>query len=336
MAVIGSNYLNLPDLMKQTVGDSVVTDIAEMMSETAHLLKDAHVMECNDGTSHLSVIRHGLPKGVFRKIYGFVPTEKSTTEQVKDVTGMLEAYSVVDVDLVEKSKNKAQFRLNESKAFVEGMAITAQQTILYGSLSDNNAAFDGLAVRYGHLSDDVKNIGYNVIDAGGTGNDLTSIWFITWGEQDTALLYPQGSKGGLDHKDDGILTETNDKGAKRKVYQDHFKHDLGITVKDWRTTCRIANISKSKLKDGTLDILDLMRNAYYKIQPYIKRQGQKTFIYTNVTIAEALDKAATDKANVMLNIKEYGGEDIVFYKGIPVRVINQILDTEEQVKNKTE
>jgi len=331
MSVIGNNYLNLPDLMKQTVGDSIVTDIAEIMSQTATLLQDAHVKEANDGTKHLSVIRHGLPVGTFRKIYGFVPTEKSETEQVVDTTGMLEAYSVVDVDLVDKAKNPAQFRLNESKAFVEGMAQTAQTSIIYGSLSKNSGAFDGLAVRYAHTSSNKKNIGYNVVDAGGTGNDLTSIWFITWGENDTALIYPKGSQGGLKHSDDGIQTETDDNGAKRKVYQDHFKHDLGLTIKDWRTTCRIANISKQDLEDGNVDLLALMRQAYYKVQPYIRKQGQKTFVYANVAIAEALDKAATDKANVMLNIKEYGGEDVVHYKGLPVRIIDQILDTEEQV-----
>lgn len=332
MSVIGNNYLNLSDLMKQTVGDSVVTDIAEIMSQTADLLKDAHVKEANDGTKNISVIRHGLPEGTFRKIYGFVPTEKSETEQVVDTTGMLEAYSVVDVDLVDKAKNSAQFRLNESKAFVEGMAITAQKSIIYGSVAENNGAFDGLAVRYGHLSDDDKNIGYNVVDAGGTGNDLTSIWFITWGENDAALLYPKGSQGGLKHTDDGIMTETDSKGGKRKVYQDHFKHDLGLTVKDWRTTCRIANISKKDLEEGKVEVLNLLRKGYYKVQPHIRKQGQKTFIYANVAIAEMLDKAATDKANVMLSIKEYGGQEAVpFYKGIPVRIINQLLDTEEQV-----
>ena len=63
----------------------------------------------------------------------------------------------------------------------------------------------------------------------------------------------------------------------------------------------------------------------------IKKAGQKTFIYCNTTVAEVLDAAAADKANVQLNIKEYCGEDIAHYKGIPIRVIDQILDTEGKV-----
>ena len=44
-----------------------------------------------------------------------------------------------------------------------------------------------------------------------------------------------------------------------------------------------------------------------------------------------LDAAAADKANVNLNIKEYCGADIAHYKNIPIREIDQILETEERV-----
>lgn len=334
MSVLATSYLTLVDLLKQTAKDTVVSDIAEIMSENCDIIHDAHVMECNDGSSHKTVVRHGLPKGTFRKLYGFVPTEKSELEQVVDKTGMLEAYSVVDVDLVDKAANPKQFRLNESKAFIEGMTQTAAQTLIYGSIADNDATFDGLAVRYDHLSDDKKNIGYNVVDAGGSGADNTSVWFITWGEQAVSIIYPKGSKGGLDHKDDGILTENNDKGAKRKVYQDHFKQDLGLSVKDWRSTCRIANISLADLKAGKISLLDLFSEANIRILKHRKKAGLKTFIYCNDTLMSYFDKEVQKKDNVYFTVKEYGGEDIVHYRGIPIKCIDQILDTEEQVKAK--
>lgn len=331
MTTLATNHLTILDLMKQTVGDSIETDIAEIMSESSDLLKTLHVKECNDGTHNKSVVRHGLPKGTFRKIYGFVPTEKSTTEQVEDVTGELEAYSTVDIDLIDHSKNPAQARLNETRAFIEGMAQTAQETIIYGSKKENEAAFDGLAVRYSTKSNDKKNIGFNIVDGGGSGSDNTSIWFITTSENDVALIYPNGSKAGIQHFNDGVLTEMDSKGGKRKVYQDHFKHSLGLTIKDWRSTCRIANIDVSDLIAGNVDLLDLMRKAYFKINKYIKKSGQKTFIFCNSTVAEALDKAAADKANIQLNIKEYCGDNITHYKNIPILTIESILETEDKV-----
>ncbi len=331
MSILGKNYLTLVDLLKRTVKDSVETDIAEIMSEDDVVIKDAHVKQCNDGTNNISVIRSGLPEAVFRKLYGFVPSSKSETEQVVDTTGMLETYSVVDVDLVDKSENPAAFRLSESKSFIEGMTQKAVQTVFYGSKKDNNAEFDGLSVRYSTISKKPHSIGNNMVDGGSETNENTSVWIVTWSDNDTFLLYPKGSTGGIQHKNDGIQTETNDTGAKRKVYQDHFKWDLGIGVKDWRSTARICNISVKDLLDGKLDTIGLLRKAYYKVKKYIRKSGQKTFIYCNSTFLEQLDAAASNKANVQLTIKNFDGEDILCYRNIPIRCTDVILDTEEKV-----
>ena len=260
MATLGASYLTLADRLKRTENGKIAAEIIEMMSETNELLQDANALQCNDGTNHITTIRTGLPSAVFRNLYGFVPTSKSTTEQVKDVTGMLETYSIVDVDLVDKSENPKAFRLSESSAFIEAMNQKLQETIFYGSIKENAAAFDGLAARYSKKSTDAKKIGSNIIDAGGKSTDNTSVWFVTWGDLHTSLLYPQGSQAGVQHKDDGILTETSSTGGKRKVYQDHFKMDVGLSVRDWRSTCRIANISIANLaSESAADLEELLK-----------------------------------------------------------------------------
>ena len=75
----------------------------------------------------------------------------------------------------------------------------------------------------------------------------------------------------------------------------------------------------------------ILRKGYFKIKKHIKKSGQKTFLYCNSTIAEAIDAAAADKKNVNLTIKEYCGADIAHYKNIPIREVDQILETEERV-----
>ena len=111
MTTIATNYMTMVDIMKQTVGESIESDIAEIMSESSDILTDMHMKECNQGTFNKSVVRHGLPKTTFRKLYGYVPTSKSTVEQVVDVTGNLESYSTPDVDLIDHAKNPAQARM---------------------------------------------------------------------------------------------------------------------------------------------------------------------------------------------------------------------------------
>ena len=323
MSTLGANYLTLADRMKRTENGKIAAEIIEMMSETNEVLQDANALQCNDGSNHITTIRTGLPSAVFRKLYGFVPSSKSTTEQVKDVTGMLETYSIVDVDLVDKSENPKKFRLSESSAFIEAMNQKLQETIFYGSIKENAAAFDGLTARYSKKSTDSKKIGYNIIDAGGTGNDNTSIWFVTWGDLHTSLLYPQGSQAGIQHKDDGILTETSSTGGKRKVYQDHFKMDVGLSVRDWRSTCRIANIDVSNLStENAADLEDLLNQAYYKIRRFAKTG--KTYIYCNSTILMHFEAQIKSKTNVNFTIKEYLNDNILHYKNIPIRECEQI------------
>ena len=330
MATIGANYLTLADRFKRTENGKTAAEIIEMMTETNELLQDANALQCNDGTNHITTIRTGLPSAVFRNLYGFVPSSKSTTEQVKDVTGMLETYSIVDVDLVDKAENPKLFRLSESSAFIEAMNQKLQETIFYGSIKDNAAAFDGLTARYSKKSNDSKKIGSNIIDAGGNSTDNTSIWFVTWGDLHTSLLYPQGSQAGIQHKDDGVQTETSTTGGKRKVYQDHFKMDVGLSVRDWRSTCRIANISISNLAgQSPVDLEKLMNQAYYKIRRFAKTG--KTCIYCNSTILMYFEAQLRAKTNVNFTIKEYLNENIMHYKNIPVRECELLTCTESVV-----
>lgn len=330
MTTLGSTYLTLADRFKRTENGKTAAEIIEMMTDTNEMLKDANALMCNDGTSHITTIRTGLPSAVFRNLYGYVPASKSTTEQVKDVTGMLETYSIVDADLVDKAENPKAFRLSESSAFIEAMNQKLQETILYGSIKENAAAFDGLAVRYSKKSNDEKKIGYNIIDAGGSGNDNTSVWFITWGDLHASLLYPQGSTAGIQHKDDGVLTETSASGGKRKVYQDHYKMDAGLSLRDWRSTCRIANISVSDLAGASAaDIEALLNKAYYKIRRFAKTG--RTCIYCNTTVLMYFEAQLRQKTNVNFTYKEYLNEDVLHYKNIPIRECEQITCTEAAV-----
>ena len=331
MAVLGTNYLTLADKLKRTENGKIAAEIIEMMSETNELIQDANALQCNDGTNHITTIRSGLPTAVFRRLYGFVPSSKSTTEQVKDVTGMLETYSVVDVDLVDKAENPKLFRLSESAAFIEAMNQKLQETIFYGSIKENAAAFDGLSIRYSKKSALKNNIGYNIVDGGGTAAKNTSIWFITWGDLHTSLLYPQNTQAGIQHKDDGILTETGENGGKRKVYQDHFKMDVGLSVRDWRSTCRIANIDVSALSgDNAADIDSLLTEAYYKINRYAKTG--KTIIYANNTVLMHFEKQLKDKNNINFSVKEYLNENILHYKNIPIKEVDVLSNTEAKVE----
>ena len=131
--------------------------------------------------------------------YGVQPS-KSTTVQVTDSVGMLETYAEVDKSLADLNGNTAEFRLSEDRAFIEAMNQQMAQTLFYGDSSVNPQQFMGLSSRYSSLS---AGNAQNIIDAGGTGTDNTSIWLVVWGENTVHGIFPKGQKAGIQMEDKG-------------------------------------------------------------------------------------------------------------------------------------
>ncbi len=330
MSLVGNTYLTLKDKFAQKEDGKIATAIVDMLATSNALIEDAVVRECNEGSTHKTTVRNGLPEVEFRKFYQGVNCSKGEYTQITDSTGMLEVYSQVDKSLADLEGDTQQFRMNEAQAFLESMNNTVQENIFYGSKATNPAGFDGLSVRYNKISTDPKSIGYRVLDAGGTGSDNTSIWFITWGDLHTHLLYPKGSQMGLNHTDKGAQTATDNNGNMYEVYRDHFKWDIGLTVRDFRSTARIANIDVTKLDtEDAADLLKLMVSAYHRIKRFAKTGN--TVIYCNETIETYLHFQAMNKANVKLSVDEAMGRPVVNFLGIPIKCVDQIRNNEKKV-----
>jgi hypothetical protein len=329
MATVGNLYPTLSDLKKQEWGDDIAT-IIDMLVQFNSMYEDAPILECNMGTSHLTTVRTGLPTPTWRKLYkGVLPT-KGTTAQVKDATGMLEDWSEVDAKLVDIAKNPAKFRLNEAKAHIAGMANTLGSTVYYGDTDVNPERFTGLHPRFNSKS--AAN-GKQIIDAGGTGSDNTSIWFVTWGEDSVHLLYPEGTKAGLQRDDKGKTTKELPDGSLYDVFREKFSQDIGMSVRDWRGVARVANIDVSDLRADAstgAKLIDLMIDGYYALQNPNQPNG-KTVIYAPKTVQTFLHKQAMNKTNVNLTLDQAQGKPQVSFLGLPIRRDDNILETESQI-----
>src|SRR5690606_16436818 len=85
--------------------------------------------------------------------------------------------------------------------------------IFYHDTATTPEAFKGLGARYNVIGG--GGAGNQVIDAGGrTADDdeLTSIWFVTWSEFATHLIYPQNTQAGISREDKGEQRELDEEG----------------------------------------------------------------------------------------------------------------------------
>lgn len=332
MGAIGNTYLSLADYYSRLDGQKQVAEVVGMLTEINPILMDAIAQECNDGTSHLSTIRTGLPTATWRKLYQGVQPTKSTTASVKDTTGWLEAYSEVDAKLIQLAGgNGAALRLDEAEAFIEGMSNQMATALFYSDESATPEQFMGLGPRFDSLS--AAN-GNQIIDGGGTGADNTSIWFIVWSTKTASLLYPKGTAAGVQRKDLGETTKEKSDGSLYQVFREHFQWDIGLNVKDWRYVSRVANIDVSEMRasgqSNSIDIENYMIDAYYKLRQRRVRNGTAA-IYCNTDVKTALHKRARDKSNVNLTVDNFDGVEVVKFLGIPIRECDAIINTESQI-----
>ena len=140
------------DVAKRLDPGGKIDTIVELLSETNPILEDAVVVEANQATSHRTTVRTGLPAATWRLLNYGVQPDKSTTKQVTDAIGMLEAYAEVDKSLADLNGNTSAWRLSEDRAFLESMNEEMADTTFYGSQDTDTEKFSGLAPRYNTIS----------------------------------------------------------------------------------------------------------------------------------------------------------------------------------------
>lgn len=330
MGILTSTMPTLIDKFSREDSNKKIMKIVELMAKRNDILMDAEYQECNDGSKHKTTMRSGIPEPTWRMFNQGIQPSKSQTVPVLDTTGMMEDYGLVDKALADLSGNADAFRTSENMAKLQGFNNKAARYMIYGNTQAEPQAFLGLAPRY---NDKSAESGANIVDAGGTGSTNTSIWFVTWGEMTTHLLYPKGSVAGFQHKFLGQQTARAENGGDFEAYRDHFKWDIGMSVRDWRANARIANIDVTQLtRDGAsgANIIDLMIDALYRIDNPEQGEG-RTIIYANRTIQSWLHKQAMNSKNVNLTLGEYGGKKIPEFLGIPIKRNDAILNTEARV-----
>lgn len=343
MAVLNANNLTLFDWVTRQKPTGGIDTVAEVLSQTNEILEDMVLLPCNKKTVHEATIRTGLPSVYFRQINAGVPNSKSTTAQITESVGMMEARSKVDKKLVDlagggSSDAGMNLRASESVAFIEAMNQRAATTLFYGNAGVSKEEFTGLSTRFSSLS---AGNAANILDAGGTGSNNTSIWLVGWSDQSAFGLFPEGSMAGINHRDLGEAIALDASGNEYQALTSLFQWDLGLMVRDWRYVARTCNINVTDLRgtsgtQATTAATNLLRNMV-KMQTRMPTMAGKRFAYyANRTVWEGLALLAGEKTSAVLKVEEGFSQfghpmQRMSYMGIPIRKVDALLNTEARV-----
>lgn len=332
MSVLATTHPTLLDITKRLDPEGKIDTIAEILNQTNEILDDMVWLEGNLPTGHRTTIRTGLPTPTWRKLYGGVQPTKSTTVQVTDACGMLEAYAEVDKALADLNGNSAAFRLSEDRAHIEGMNQEFSSTLFYGNEASEPEAFTGFGPRFN--SQAAAN-GENIITSAADPDnaDNTSIWLVVWGPNTVHGIYPKGSTAGLQMEDKGQVTieSIDGQGGRMEAYRTHYRWDCGLSVRDWRYVVRINIDQEDLVKNAASgpDLVDLMTQAV-ELVPSLS-MGRPAF-YVNRTVRSFLRRQIANKvAASTLTIEQVAGKHVTMFDGIPVRRCDSITNTESGI-----
>lgn len=332
MATLGTGNLTMLDWAKRLDPDGKVPTIVELLKQSNEILDDMTFVEGNLPTGHRTTVRTGLPAVAWRLLNQGVTPSKSTTAQIDEQAGMLEAWSEVDKDLMLLNGNSAAFRLSEARAFIEAMNQEMSQTLFYGNGGLAPEEFTGLSVRYSTTTGSPANAA-NIIKFGGSGSDNTSIWLIAWGDETVTGIFPKGSKAGLQHDDYGEVTvemTAGLPGSRMRALQERWQWKAGIALKDWRYVVRIANVDLSDVAASTTATLIEAMETAVELLP--NGLGKPVF-YMNRTLRRGLRRQVRMGVGSGggITFENITGRRIAMFGDIPIRITDALLNTEALV-----
>jgi hypothetical protein len=230
-------------------------------------------------------------------------------------------------------------------AFLEGMSQTVAETFMYGNSVSNPSAFMGLASFYNTINPATAKNATNVINAGGTGASNTSIWLCCWSPRTLYGVYPERSKAGLTMEDKGQTVPAYDSlGNRFEAYTVWFRQRVGLCPQDWRYTVRIAIIDTTAAGlagPNAPDLFALMAEAVILPPALGKLSGinrtdaprdpgssVRPVWYCNRTSRHWMDIQSMRNRNVLQSINDYAGNPTTGWRGVPIKIVDQILVTE--------
>lgn len=339
--------LTLAEVYKRLNGSGGVDKIVECLAQQNAIIEDIPWKMANMTDGHLTTLRTSLPTTYRRRINEGIKASKSSVAQTKESMSMFAVLSKVDAKLVQLagSGSGASMLWGETKAYLEAMGQTGARALIYSTPADDPADFKGLQARYNTL--DTKNpVSEQVIDCGGTGNNLTSIYIVDWGE-DVFGIFPKGTNFGIQVKDLGAGLASDENGNEFMAYRTMYEWDLGLAVANYRKVVRLCNINVNDLKNnkgiGKANVRDDAdsTNLILKLQEGLDRLQSgvsgNTCIYMNNGVYSALNVLAQRSNQNIISIVD--GENSFgtrtqwkTFSGAKLRRLDQLTTTEAQLK----
>ena len=252
--ISGANYPTSLDIAKlHGTDENELPFIAALSQDNANLTVTPFI-KGNQPFGHLTAMETYSPvPSLVQGNQGYLPQFNKFAQNYDTYCTIVDGFEVEEKE-AKKYGNPAMFRVQQVLGRIRAMGRYLAQLMFYGSLATNPLEFNGLLVRYNHLSTGVAATALNVINAGGTtASGQTSIWFCGMSPYGLTGIHPDRPDigegfAGFYHRDDGLVKiynapdTTGGSNGRMYVWSDYFEFQGGIGLPDWRCVQRICNL----------------------------------------------------------------------------------------------
>jgi hypothetical protein len=331
--------MSLVDWQKTRAPRGGLASVTNVLSQRLDVVNQMLWVEGNLDTGHRTTIATGLPDVYWRSYNLGIPSSKMTTAQVDEACAKMESHSECDRELAELGGNAAQYRALRANHYIESMGQKFLETLFYGNASIGDG-FTGLAPRY---SSTLAGNGQNVLKAGGTTGNQTSLWLVCLSAETIFGIFPRGMMAGLVTRDlDVQLIRRVDAAAVERTFEAYveiFKWDVGLCVADWRYGVRICNLQVADLQglSGTqtpTNTNNILHSILKAIDILPSQNMGKCMLIGNRLVKNTITRIAAEKSSAAVTFdkaaNQFGDQrqQQMYVQGIPYFICDKLLNTE--------
>jgi hypothetical protein len=310
------NLMTLLDLRSsvQTVEGGIIR-LAEVLVEENEALADIPWSAGNLLTGDIHYKRTAMPSAHRRDINQGVKASISKKEAETDTCIEIVSRSIVDMKELAIAPDAAAYLALEDRPHIAVMGETVVRTIFNG---DSAGGVLGLRTRFNKLTGDKER---QVINAGGSGANLTSVYIVKWSPEEVTGIYPKNTTMGLQVQafKDEFVPDKN--GETFRAYITEYSQFIGLKLRNPRYVARVCNIDMGDIttdKDARQALFRHLITAKNRI--YHVSQG-RVVMYMSPDLANIIELAAFEKENTVVGYKDGMTSDtrILTFSGIPIR-----------------
>ena len=299
-------------------------NIVALQAQTNRLFEVLPIKQCNQNTREVIPLQGDLPEIAWRILNkGTTPTV-TRFKSASYTCGGLENIFQIDEKLVELCGR--DYVMAENQTHMAALGNKMAETFFYGDENKNPAGFSGLGAYYYDTS--TPDWGGQIKSAGGTGDALTSLWFVGFSATSIYGICPPNIPTGFQHRYNGrVNVIVNDTEIKAHEYQ--YTWDLGLVVADYRKAARLKDIDTTALDASDAKAFTAnMAETFAKIDPPTGEQATLVGFANKALMAYIIKTHALAGQGFVIDFKDFKGKPTLHYQGIPILLCDAISNSE--------